>query len=60
MMYGLLLLNLLLSGFGVPADDGPSDNPSRPNAEGKRDQPLAAQFTCSGSKAQRPARDRFQ
>jgi peroxiredoxin len=45
-MYGLLLLNLVLSGFGVPADDGPSDNPSRPDAEGKGDQPLAAQFAA--------------
>ena len=45
-MYGLLLLNLVLSGFGVPADDGPSDNPSRANAGGKGDQPLAAQFAA--------------
>ena len=45
-MYYLLLLNLVLSGFGVPADEGPSDNPSRPNAGGKGDQPLAAQFAA--------------
>ncbi len=45
-MYGLLLLHVVLSGFGVLADDGSSDKPSRPKVEVRGDQLLAAQFAA--------------